>query len=134
MGVNTAFCLVIFGILGVYSEFVWPGRVWQGVLGAAAAATGGYFLLRAEPSHSALVFLAVALVLFLLDAYLDTRFIAGVLGTCVLVYGFLRLIREPHRIHPALVLLWCVALGGVTVWLNWAARRARRNKRALDDY
>jgi len=132
MGVNTAFCLVIFGTLGVYCEFVWPGRVWQGVLGAGAAVTGGYFLWQVHPTPSGLTFLAAAAVLFLLDAYLETRFVAGFLATGALVYGFSKLISGPQGIRLVLAVPWCIAFGVVTVGLNWAAKKARRNKRTSD--
>ncbi len=129
MGVNTAFCLVIFGILGVYCEFIWPGRVWQGVLGAAAAVTGGYFLWRAAPTTFGLTALALAAVLFLLDAYLETRFVAGTLATLAMTYGFIELLSGPHGIDRRLAVPWCIVFGAVTAGLNWAARKARRNKR-----
>ena len=130
MGPNTAFCLVIFGVLGIYCEFIWPGRVWQGVLGGAAAATGGYFLWAASPSHSGLALLAVAAGLFLLGALVETFCVAGAAATVVMALGVIRLIAGARGIRPILAIPWCVAFGVITVGLNWAGRRARRNKRA----
>ena len=129
MGPNTAFCLVIFGVLGVYCEFIWPGRVWQAVLGSAAAVTGSYFLWQALPSSIGLELLGISALLFLLDAYVDTRFIAGAGATAALAFGFVKLIAGEHGIRLWLALPWCLVFGAITMFLNWAARRARRNKR-----
>ena len=128
MGPNAAFCLVLFGVLGVYCEFIWPGRVWQLVSGAAAAITGGVFLCRMSPSTIGLESLATAALLFLIDAYVNTRFAAGVVATGALAFGFVRLIGGDHGIRPLLAIPWCIVFGAITTGLNWAARRARRNK------
>ena len=128
MGPNTAFCLVIFGLLGVYCEFIWPGRVLPGICGAAAAATGGYHLWRAVPSALGLELLALAAACFLLDAFIHTYLIAGTVATVALTFGFLRLIPGEHGIRPFWAIPWCLAFGAITMFLNWSARRARRNK------
>ena len=128
MGPNTAFCLIIFGLLGVYCEFIWPGRVWQIVVGSAAAITGGYYLWRAEPTLIGLELLALSTFLFLLDAYLDSCFIAGIAATAALTFGFAKLIPGPHGIRPLLAIPWCLAFGIITLVLNSLGRRARRNK------
>jgi len=128
MGPNTAFCLVIFGLLGVYCEFLWPGRVLPGICGAAITVTGGYHLWRAVPSGLGLELLALATVFFFLDAFVDTYFIAGAVATAVLAWGFLKLIPGVHGIHPFLAIPWCIAFGAITSFLNWSARRARQNK------
>jgi membrane-bound serine protease (ClpP class) len=94
MGPNTAFCLVIFGVLGIYCEFIWPGRVWQGVAGAAAAVTGAYFLWRLKPLAIGLELLALAAVLLILDAFVETCWIAGLTGTIAIVFGLENSCRE----------------------------------------
>jgi membrane-bound ClpP family serine protease len=128
MGPNTAFCLVIFGALGIYCEFIWPGRIWQGILGVAAVDAGGYFLWRAAPAATGLELLTLAAVLFLLDTIVNTRFSAGVLATCALAAGFVLLIPGARGIRPLLAIPWCVVFGATTMALNWAGRRARSNK------
>jgi membrane-bound serine protease (ClpP class) len=130
LGPNTAFCFLIFGLLGVYCEFIWPGRVLPGIAGAAAAVTGGYFLFRASPTALGLELLGLAVVLVLLDAFCATNFVAGIAATAALTFGFTRLIAASHGIRPILAVPWCVAFGTITMFLNSATRRARRNKRA----
>ena len=129
MGPNTAFCLVVFGVLGIYCEFIWPGRVLPGICGAAATVTGGYFLWLATPSASGLELLAAAVALFVLDAFVETFYIAGIIATAALALGFIKLTAGSHPIQPVLALPSCSALGFLTMALNWAGRRARRNKR-----
>lgn len=133
MGPNTAFCLVIFGVLGIYCEFIWPGRIFPGICGAAAAVTGGYYLCHVTLTAPrlellGLELLATATTLFVVDAFVNTLCIAGTLATAALTAGFLTLVPGPRTIHPALAIPWCLALGVLTIALNWTARRARRNK------
>jgi hypothetical protein len=68
-------------------------------------------------------------VLYLLDAYLDTRFAAGVAATGALSVGFVKLISGTHGVRPILSVPGCAVFGAVTMSLNCLARRARRNKR-----
>jgi membrane-bound ClpP family serine protease len=131
LGSNTAFCLVIFGVLAIYCEFIWPGRVLPSVCGSAAAVTGGYFLWRASPSALGIELLALATALFVIDAVANTRFLAGTAATATLTLGFLRLLSNPHNIRPVLAMPWCIVFGAITMALNWAARRGRHNKRLL---
>jgi membrane-bound serine protease (ClpP class) len=128
MGPNTAFCFVIFGVLGIYYEFIWPRRILPGICGAAAAVTGGYFLWHASPTPFGLELLAAAMALFVLDAFVETFYIAGTVATIAQTVGFIKLILSPHEIRPLLAIPWCIAFGVITIALNWASRRARRNK------
>jgi membrane-bound serine protease (ClpP class) len=128
MSPNVAFCLVMLGVLGIYSEFIWPGRVLPGIGGAAAAVTGAHFLWRATPTALGLELLAAAGTIFVLDALADTCFAAGVVATTALAFGFVKLIVGGHGIRPVLAVPWCLMFGAATTWLNWAGRRARRNK------
>jgi membrane-bound serine protease (ClpP class) len=126
---DRAFCLSMFGVLGIYCELIWPGRVWPGVAGAGAVAAGWYFLWLASPAPLGLTLLAAAGALFILDACLETCYVAGLGATAALAFGFTGLIAGPQRIQPALAVACCLALGALTMVLNHAGRRARRNKR-----
>jgi membrane-bound serine protease (ClpP class) len=128
IGPNTAFCLVIFGLLAIYCEFIWPGRVMPGVSGVAGVLVGGYFLWQAAPTMFGLEMLSLAAALFALDAFVGSFGFAGAAGTTATTVGFLGLFEGPHEIKAALAIPWCVFFGAVTTALNWTARRARRNK------
>jgi membrane-bound ClpP family serine protease len=128
MDPNTAFCLLVSGVLGVYVELLWPGLVWPGVTGLGAVITASYFLLLAAPASLGLGLLAAAVFLFVLDLFVETLSLAGAAATVALALGFTQL--GPPRIQPLLALPGCLGLGTLTLVLNRAMRRARWNKRA----
>jgi membrane-bound serine protease (ClpP class) len=135
IGPNTAFVLMMIGILGIYAELLWPGYrvariVGPGVLGLGAALTGGYFLWQHSPSPLGLEFLGAAAALFALDAIVRTYFAAGVAGTAALAIGFWKLFDDPPGIHAAFVFPLCAVFGAATMVLSHSAKKARRNKRA----
>ena len=134
IGPNTAFVLTIFGLLGVYAELVWPGYrvarlIGPGVLGLGVALTGAYFLWWYTPSPQGLAWLAAAVALFLVDAFVNSYFTASVAATAALAMGFWRLFDSPPVIQPLLAFPLCAVFGTLTALLSDSAKRARRNKR-----
>ena len=129
MGPNAAFCLILVGVLGIYVELIRPGRALPGMAGAAAAVTGGYFLWRAGTAAIGWELLAAATLLFLLDAFVETFYVAATVATIFLALGFSGLIAGGDGIKPGLAIPCCVAFGAITTGLNKLARLARRNKR-----
>jgi membrane-bound ClpP family serine protease len=135
IGPNTAFVLMMFGLLGIYAELLWPSYrvariVGPGVLGLGAALTGGYFLWLHSLSTLGLEFLGATAVLFAVDAIVSSYFIAGVAGTSALAIGFWKLFDDPPGINAAFVFPLCAVFGAATMVLNHSAKKARRNKRA----
>jgi membrane-bound serine protease (ClpP class) len=129
LGPNLAFVITIFGLLAIYCEFLRPGRIYPGLLGAAAMLWGAYSLWRLAPTPSGLAWLAAAVVLFLAEAWWNTRYLAGSAATAALIFGSLKLIADPRHVELYLVLPLGVVFGAVTIWLSAAAKRARQNKR-----
>lgn len=129
MGPSSSFVLALLGILGIYSEFIWPARILPGLLGAAALVCGSYFLCRHSPSRVGLLFIALALVLFILEALYRTYFVAGALASACLAFGACILFREGPGIDAGVAIPASAAFGGITTFLCSAAKRARRNKR-----
>jgi hypothetical protein len=82
------------------------------------------------PTVFGLELLGAAAAFFVLDASANTRFLAGTIATTAQIFGFLKLIPSPRGIRPVLAIPWCIVFGTVTMTLNWACRRARRNKRS----
>lgn len=128
LGPNTAFILTICGVLTIYCEFVWPGRVYPGVLGSIALITGAYFLWRNSPSPAGFLLIGLAAALFLVEAFWPTAFVAGIAGTVSLSFGFCRLFPGPNRIAAGLAIPVCIVFGAISVFLAYGAKRARRNK------
>jgi membrane-bound serine protease (ClpP class) len=130
LGPNVAFVVAIFGLFAIYWELIQPGRIYPGTVGAAAILTGGYFLWRLGPTAYGLKLLAAAGVLFIVEAFWNTGFFAGIAATVALAAGSWKLFAGPRHITPYLAFPLCLAFGAVTIWLSTGAKRARRNKRA----
>jgi len=128
MSTSAAFCLLFLGVSGVYCELLRPGHVWPGVAGIGAALAGGYFLWLASPVPLGLGLLAAAIVIFVLDAFVDLFNLPGIAATVSLAVGFTRLIAGPGQIQPLLASAASILFGALTMALNKTARRARRNK------
>ncbi len=124
IGPNVAFVLAIFGLLAIYWEFLRPGRIYPGMLGAASLLWGVWSLWRISPASAGLLWLGAAAVLFLLESCWNTRYLAGLGGTGALIIG-----AYTHHVGLYLAIPFGLAFGGVTIWLAAAAKRARRNKR-----
>lgn len=127
-GPSAAFVLSLLGILGIYTEFIWPGRIVPGLLGAAVLVCGCYFLSRHSPSSIGLVLLAIAAALFIAESLYRTYFLAGALATACLAVGACKLFNRAPGIEPRIAIPVSIAFGGVTMFLGSAAKRARRNK------
>jgi len=125
---NGAFLLLVFGLLGIYCELIWPGRVLPGVLGAAAVLAAAYFLVHESLQWTGLVLLAGATLLLLSEALGGPFFVLGFLGTIALTAGFVLLLPDSRRINPEIAIPVSVAFGTVTTLLASVAKRARRNK------
>ena len=125
IGPNVAFVLIIFGLLAIYWEFLRPGRIYPGMLGAASLLWGVWSLWRLSPTSVGLTWLAAAAVLFLAEVCWNTRYLAGLGATAAIIMG-------AHTRHVALYLAvpLGLAFGGITIWLGAAAKRARFNKRS----
>jgi membrane-bound serine protease (ClpP class) len=128
VGPNGAFLLLIFGLLGVYCELIWPGRVIPGVLGAATALAGAYFLFREPLQMAGLVFLGMGGLLLIAEALAAPYFLLGSLGTIALTAGFVMLLPDSRRIAPGLAIPVSALFGALTTLLASIAKRARRNK------
>ncbi len=123
-----AFLLVLTGLLGAYSEFVWPGRVLPGLAGCVLTIVGAYFLWQNSLTAVGLTLVGAAILFFVAEAFWRVNLIAGLFGITALSCGFWLLIDGPRRIPPALAVPSSVAFGGITVFLLHAAKRARSNK------
>jgi len=128
-----AFLLVLSGTLGVYCEFIRPGRVFPGLAGSVLAAAGirGFACMQLTRAGMVLIGLAIALFLlevFWLEAFWRANLLAGLAGIVSLTIGFCLLVRGPGGIPPALAIFAGISFGCLTLFLCCGAKRARRNK------
>jgi membrane-bound serine protease (ClpP class) len=128
MGPNTAFVLLILGMLGIYAELVWPGRVIPGILGLGGAVAGAYFLFRPPLSAEGIGLLMAGAVLLIGEALGGPYFLPGSLGTLALTAGFCLMLEPPRRLEPALAIPIALVFGACSLLLATSAKRARRNK------
>jgi membrane-bound serine protease (ClpP class) len=115
-------------VAGIYSEFIWPGRIIPGLLGAAALVCGVYFLWWHSPSAVGVAFIVGAGACFAVESFWNTHFLAGLLGTACLALGASTLFDKTPRITAAVAVPASIVFGAVTSFLSYAAKRARRNK------
>ncbi len=125
---STAFVLAILGVLAIYCEFVWPGKVYPAVLGSIILIIGAYFLWLNSPTGIGLLLVGLATLLFLVETFWNSRFLAGVAATILLSFGFCRLFTGANRIRASLAIPVCIVFGAISVFLAYGARRARQNK------
>jgi membrane-bound serine protease (ClpP class) len=122
-----AFPLAIFGLLGIYWELIFPGRIYPGVLGASAALGGAYCIWRDSASALGITMAAAGLLLFLAEALWNLHSSGGIAGAICFIGGSINLF--PHS--PRFV--WLAAplsliFSAITLLLAKSAQRARRNK------
>jgi membrane-bound serine protease (ClpP class) len=129
-GPNLGFSLAIAGVLCIYCEFIRPGKVWPGIIGSMLLIFGAYSLSRYSPNSRGLLLLTVSAVLFVLEAFWNSRLISGIAGTVALAAGSWVLLAGPERISPLLGCLLSLVFGAATSYLANGAKVARRNKRA----
>lgn len=128
IGPNTAFVLAIFGALGIYCEFVWPGRIYPLLLGSSALIGGCYSLWRLSPSDISLALIAAAVLLYAAEVFWNTRFISVACATGCLAAGFCEMFQRPPWIVPGLAVPVSLAFGAATGVLCYSARRSRQMK------
>jgi membrane-bound ClpP family serine protease len=127
-GPNTAFLLLVSGLLAIECECIWPGRVFPGVAGAAAAIAGAWLLFRPPLEITGVSLLAASVVLLTAEALLGPYLLFGVIGALALIAGFSLLLPPSRAIAPAVAVPCSALLGFSTALLASLAKRARRNK------
>lgn len=129
MSSTAAFLVLICGLLALYWEFIWPGRIVPGVLGAAAAVAGAYFLLRPPFQPGGLALVLTGTLLLGCEAAAGPPYLFGALGTVALAAGFAMLLPPPGAIAASAAIPASVVFGAASTVLAASAKRARRNKR-----
>src|SRR5688500_12132273 len=90
---SIAFVLISLGTLGITWEFINPGSVFPGVVGALLLLTGFLALGTLPINVAGLVFLVAAFVLFIADIFTPTHGVLTAGGIAALVIGGLLLVN-----------------------------------------
>jgi len=124
---NTALAITALGVMGIYWECCAPGRIVPGVAGMVLATAGIASLAVLPIKPASVLLLAVAFILFALEATLVTRGLFTAMGAVAMFFG-----------SRMLGVNWIAGAGvaapfaAVTSFLFSAAVRARRNKAVGD--
>jgi membrane-bound serine protease (ClpP class) len=128
---NVALLLLFGGALLIYLEFNAPGTIVPGALGTVMVLLAVFALNLLPIRHTAVLLLAAAIVLLVLEVKFASHGVLALAGIVCLAVGTLTLIDSPIpelRIQPLIAIALCVGFGGITVVLLRLALRARRSK------
>ncbi len=128
---NLALLAFAAGALLIYLEFNIPGTIIPGALGTLLLLLSLFALNLLPIRYTAVLLLAGALVLLVLEAKFASHGVLAAAGVVSLVAGSLTLVAAPvpeMRVRPATAISTGLAFGVITVVLVRIALRARRNK------
>ena len=131
MDPNIAFLVLAVGALALYAEFNHPGAVIPGVIGVIFILLALFALNLLPTRYASLMLIALAFVLFALEAKFMTHGVLTAGGIAALTLGGLLLVDGPiPELRVKLVVALAVSLpfGLITAFLMSIALRARRNK------
>jgi membrane-bound serine protease (ClpP class) len=128
---NIAFLVLAVGALALYAEFTHPGAVVPGVVGVIFILLAIFALNLLPVRYASLALIALAFVLFALEAKFASHGILTIGGVAALTLGGLLLVDGPipeMRVRLAVALAVSLPFGAITAFLMSIAWRARRNK------
>jgi membrane-bound serine protease (ClpP class) len=131
MDPNVAFILFSLGMLALYAEFNHPGAILPGVVGLIAILLAVFALNLLPTRYAAFALIAVAFVLFALEAKFTSYGILGTGGVICMVIGALLLVDGPipeMRVHFVTAMVVSVPLGVIAVFLMTLVIRAHKNR------
>ncbi len=133
---NIAFLLISLGTVGLIVELWNPGLFIPGTLGVAFLALGWVGVGNLDFSWAGVIFLALAIVLFVLEAQNPGVSYFGIAGGVALIIGGVFLVSgftDPNLPGGTqTVSLWVLGIFGGSViafvlWLSWQVRQAAKS-------
>jgi membrane-bound serine protease (ClpP class) len=131
MDPNIAFLVLAIGGLSLYAEFNHPGAIIPGVVGVIAILLTLFALNLLPTRYASLALIALAFILFALEAKFVSHGILTIGGIVALTLGGLLLVDGPipeMRVKLITSLAVSIPFGLITAFLMSIAWRARRNK------
>jgi membrane-bound serine protease (ClpP class) len=131
MDPNIAFLVLAIGCLSLYAEFNHPGAIIPGVVGVIFILLTLFALNLLPTRYASLALIALAFILFALEAKFVSHGILTVGGIVSLTLGGLLLVDGPipeMRVKLVVALAVSLPFGLITAFLMSIAWRARRNK------
>ncbi len=130
---SVAFVLISLGTLGITWEFINPGAVFPGVVGALMLLIG-FMALGTLPINAAgIAFMGLAFVLFIADVFMPTHGILTAGGIASLIIGGLLLVNTSAApglpgVSPFTISGVALGLGGFFFFAIYKAVQARRRQ------
>jgi membrane-bound serine protease (ClpP class) len=131
MDPNIAFLVLAVGALALYAEFNHPGAIIPGVVGVIFILLTLFALNLLPTRYASLALIALAFILFALEAKFLSHGILTIGGIVSLTLGGLLLVDGPipeMRVKLITSLAVSIPFGLITAFLMSIAWRARRNK------
>jgi membrane-bound serine protease (ClpP class) len=131
MDPNIAFLVLAVGCLALYAEFNHPGAIIPGVVGVIFILLTLFALNLLPTRYASLALIALAFVLFALEAKFISHGVLTIGGIVSLTLGGLLLVDGPipeMRVKLIVALAVSLPFGLITAFLMSIAWRARRNK------
>jgi membrane-bound serine protease (ClpP class) len=128
---SVAYLLILVGIYALIFEFMNPGLVLPGVVGAIALLTAAYALHLLPVNYAGLALMALGIAFMVAEAFVPAYGSLGVGGLVAFVLGSVMLIDEPANlpgfdIPYALIGGVAVASAGFLVFVLGALAKSRR--------
>ena len=136
MDPNIAFLVLAVGALALYAEFNHPGAIIPGVVGALFILLTLFALNLLPVRYASLALIALAFVLFALEAKFVSHGVLTIGGIVALTLGGLLLVDGPipeMRVKLEVAIAVSVPFGLITAFLMSIALRARRAKVATGE-
>jgi len=131
MDPNIAFMVLAVGALALYAEFNHPGAIIPGVVGVIFILLTLFALNLLPTRYASLALIALAFVLFALEAKFVSHGILTIGGIVSLTLGGVLLVDGPipeMRVKLLTALAVSIPFGAITAFLMSIAWHARRNK------
>jgi membrane-bound serine protease (ClpP class) len=128
---NIALLFLVGGALLIYLEFNSPGTIVPGALGTLMVLLAIFALNLLPIRYTAVLLLAAALVLLLLEAKFGGHGVLAIAGILCLTFGTLTLVAAPvpeMGVTPWVAFAVSAGFGGITAFLVRLAVLARRRK------
>ncbi len=128
---NVAFMLLMFGFYGILFEFYSPGWGVGGTLGAICLVLGFFGLAVLPINYAGLALIALALGMFVAEAFVTSFGALTLGGTLCLVLGGLMLVDSPLpilRVSVSVVVPVALATAAITVFLVGSVIKAMRGQ------
>jgi membrane-bound serine protease (ClpP class) len=128
---NIALLFLVGGALLIYLEFNSPGTIVPGALGTLMVLLAVFALNLLPVRYTAVLLLAAAMVLLVLEAKFGGHGVLAIAGIVCLAFGMLTLVAAPvpeMNVSPWIAISVSAAFGAITVFLVRLAVRARRRK------